>query len=333
MDIWNIFGDLIENLAFDFQMIDEAMVKQIAKFMSEKPESLNILQLTNFKGNALNEFTSTFSNVSQLTFSMGEPSTFAESKKLCEIFPNVASLYLQNVKSSDWIVINGKFAELTFIRLALPKSIDESHIISFLKTNRNIKKMEIQHASAKLLKAVSEIQNKLDELKIESLSKDYMKYRGDAIHFNTVKYVTIDIKFHEIIVPEKIVFDQLEELTLNVRSKFTDKWMKFVENQVNAELKSLKLVISYLNEKQLIAIPETLSNLNTVDIECQTVFNAQNVIDFVEKNQNAREINMKFSMNLNEIGAVQVLLNNWHVQITPVNEVADLTYRLNVELR
>lgn len=341
MDIWNVFGDCIEHLIIDFQHIDELLAKEIIKFMNEKPDDLRIIQLLNCKGTILNGLTSTFSSVSKLSFSSDEEAKLefnAESKKFSEFFPNVVQLYVNKMKVSNWEYINGNFSHLISVRLELSKlrksdDIDESHVISFLKNNPTILRLTIQDATLTLLQQVNEILPNLDELNLDSLPKDHLKYKGDAIHFRNVKNLAIDVRFHEFDAPEKIVFDQLVKLNLNVRSKFTDKWMKFIGNQVNSGLKSLKFVNPHLKSEQILAISEKLPKMEALDITCGTVFEAKDVIELVKSCKNAREIKMQFEMNPKEIGLMDSLTENWDGSLIPVKKTTNLIYLVQMHLK
>lgn len=343
LDTWSTFGDLIERLSINFKELDDDLSKQIIKYVNDMPDSLKLLSFDHFNGNILTELTSTFPKVFGLVLSNTNSDstsnvTIGESRKLNELFPNLGELFIDFKRVSDWELIDGTFPNLKVIIAQIPKSrntgeIDDSHVISFLKNNRKIEKISIQHASLNILNEASKSLPNLWSLNLESLGKDYLKYKGDVIHFSNVRDLTIDVKFHEIIVPEKIVFDQLIKLKLNVRSKFTDKWMKFIENQVNSELKSLKLFNPHLKKEQLVAISKNLPKMETVDIQCQTVFEAQDVIDFVEMNKHAHEINMEFEMNITEIGLMDALKVNWAGYLVPEKETADLIYHIKMHLR
>lgn len=338
MEIWKTFGDLMKNLQLNFKSIDDKLAKQIVQFMSAKAESLEILYLENCNGNILNEFASPILSVTVLKWltKAESSSETVEIKKLTDIFPNVILLILKNIKSSDLVLIDGKFANLMVLRMELPKIVDEMLIVSFLQNNPTVQTLEIQYASFDLLKQINQILPNLEVLTLESLPKNYAVFKSDPIRFDQVKKLTIDVKFHELNAPENIIFNQLEELTLNIRSKFTDKWIKFINNNVNSNLKSLKLTNAHLKKEQLHAILDHFNNIQTLDITCQSKFEALDIIDFEEKNKNAHIIQMKFDMKISEIGFISILmkvfLDDWNVQVTPEFEIAENVYRCKMEL-
>lgn len=335
--MWTTFGDLMKNLVINFDSIDDKLSKQIVQFMGEKAR-LELLYLENCNGNILNEFTNPILSVTELSWLTKAESSLnspAEIKKLSEIFPSVSLLYLKNIKSSDWIFTDGQFVNLIIVRLELPKVMDELPVVSFLQNNPTVQSLEIQYSSLRLLKKINQILTNLEVLTLESLPKDNAKFKGDPILFDNVKTLTIDVKFHEFNAPENMIFPQLEDLALNIRSKFTDKWMNFI-NSVNPNLKSLEITNAHLKKEQLHTILDRFDNLERLDVTCQSEFEALDIIDFADKFPNAHNINMKFNMKIGEIGFISILMNvfldDWNVQITPEVEGAENVYRCKMEM-
>lgn len=198
-----------------------------------------------------------------------------------------------------------------------PEDVDASIIAHLLKDNPQIKTFGVRFADLKILKETNDLLPNLHSLKIESLSANYSDYHGDTIHFNSVK--NLDIKTndaHEI--PERIVFNQLDKLTLKIGDIFSNNWFEFIHKQNIRTLNEFHLETDIqITNEQYLTIPDKVPKLKIA-----TFYNmygskklaVDDVMHFLNKTKhlNSMRISMKMYMP-EEMAMREKLESNWEI--------------------
>lgn len=116
--------------------------------------------------------------------------------------------------------------------------IDEKKIIHFLKRNRDIDSLTVEHMTLNFLKQVNEILPALRNLTLISLSEDYSQnYSGGDIRMDVEE---LSIKLIDIF-PKNIFFNRLNTLKLEIDGQLTGDWLEFLTYQINPDLKHIEI--------------------------------------------------------------------------------------------
>lgn len=318
----------MQNLVIEFENIDEMKGKEIVNLMTAKSaESLKTLTLDAYKGNVLGELKNPFPQVISLIFSTNTTEKFNnKNRKLNELFPNLEHFGVDNKHASDLDFIDGHFPKLINFNVILPwlknepNEIDEVNIINFLKNNKQIDTLKIGRTNLKLLKAANEILPNLVSLRISTLSDKYSDYEGDAVQFKTVKELIIKSKGDKI--PKTIFFGSLVKVVLNVKPELTDKWFKFIEEQIDHQLIIFTLVTEVLSNVQLREVTNKLPVLREARMECKSILTADDVIDFIKREKFLHLLNLDIQMEKSEQkNLVNALTGDWTIEINALISV------------
>lgn len=300
-DIFKYFGDLIQTFEINFEQINSSKAKEIVKFLDNRSSaSLYRLNLHNYKGN-LNEFKNTFVNVYRMNFSTSESFEFNNmEKKLNNLVPNLEYLFLDYKTDFIWNVIDGSFSELNEFGIEFPKSterFDESKISSFFQNNSQIEELRIVNANAKVLRVASEHLPKLKTLNIDGLADHYLNFQN-RIQFNNVKRLCITDR--EDKVPGNIIFDQIEDFFLDIQPTFSEKWIRFLTNQINSNLKKIKIFTSCLKNEDFLAITNIFRRIEIVSVRSDSPIKPKDVLKFLRMGKKLTNLNLIMKMNEND---------------------------------
>lgn len=320
------FGDLMPFIEIDFEEIDGNEGIEIVKYVNEKSfKSLMDFKLLNCKSNVLDGLNNTFNQVLRLKFSSSKQNELKtkENLKLNKIVPNLRYYIVEHTRSSDWKFIDGTFLKLTSLEVELQKSrdrnsVDELNILSFFNKNLQIKELKIKNTSLKLLRLLSlpwksnqsngvERFSNFQQLHIDGISDDYLKYKR-IVHFDSIKILVVTD--YEDKVPENVFFNQLETLNLRIESEFNAKWLDFVTNQTNLDLKSLKIQAKNLQIEHFLSIPDKLTHLETVFIKSDSPITAEGIANFTKKSNELKNFELNARMNEDEQKKLQESLSN-----------------------
>lgn len=318
----------MREIEFNFANIIESEARETVKLLNEKSsESLEMLKFHVCKGNVLDDLRLPFEKVSELLLSSSSTETFAfsENRRLATFFPKVKKLSLPETDSSIWSFLDGEFFSLISIEMKSPNEngVDDSHIDNFFKINPRIETLKLREANLKLLNRAKIIPN-LKFLNIESMSEDYLNYQSDAIHFDTVTNVTIQ-SYDQI--PEKIHFNQLKELFLDITTEFNENWIEFISKQVNPGLNTFILFNKNLKIDNLLAISDKLTKLQTFlvrDNEPTNEFIAEDIVEFVMKCKDLDTFEIVIGMEKTEQNDLKRILSGiFVVDLTQVATARD----------
>lgn len=315
------FGEFIQRIEIDFQDIDAENGKMIVEYVDKIAKSLNILYLQNCKDDILNGLKSEFTNLGILRFSSHSDELKLECNKLNKLFPNLLRFHIENTEPSHWRWIDGNLPKLTQLDVELPRTtgddgVYESQITKFLKVNPQIERLKIEQANLKLIAAANELLPKLDYLKLEQLSTDYLNHQGDPIHFQHLKHLSLR-PYHIDEIPGKLIFEKLQNFELIIYpNQYTDKWGEFIANQVNDNLSKFALDVGRLTVEQLFSIPGQLKNLKEIAISSSSEFTAEEIVDFVAKSDSL--VNLNF----------ECLMEKW--EQNRLNELLPIKYKLDI---
>lgn len=333
---FNNFGDLIRNCIIDFEFIDVKQGGEIIHIINDKSfESLKGLLLHNCTGNVLDNLKNTFARVVGIEFSSHSNENLiynAKNRRFFELFPKVNFLYLLHTKPSDWAFIDGHFQMITTIGLELPENTEQTvdvvpHFISFLKQNKQIHEIHVMHVSLRFLNDINEILPGLVTLKFESLALDYLNYNGDDTQFESVIELLIESS-REDEVPQNIVFNNLKFLDLNIVTIFSDKWITFIEKQINPNLETFSLYTNNLTKEQFLAMPEKLQKLQSIVIDCWSNFEPEDILNFLEKCNEFETVRFIIRMDEQKLSDLQQSFRfRWDFQFRPLSNRIIITIK------
>lgn len=317
------FDGLIPNLAFNFEDIEPIDGYEIVKYLNTKQlDSFTSLGFWNSKGNMLDEWKSVFPNVKILGFSSSSVEILkipSDNPKLCQLVPKLENLELDYTRVSDWQFFGNRFKQLQSLKVQLPRiknqnRPDETHVLALLKHSKEVDDFTVANTNLKMLKGINEILPDLKNLAIGSLSEYYADERIEKVEFKNVRYLQISTK--KDAVPEKIFFNGPEELSLNIQ--FNSKWIEFISTQVK-DVKSLILDSNTLSNEDLEIIGQHLPHLANIKIGTKSKFLANDIVDFVEINNELDLFLLETEMDAaNEFA--DLFSKPWDVTVLPLSD-------------
>lgn len=326
----NIFGDLIQNVQISFEYIKVDEGKEIVKYLNEHCiQSLMSLVLLYCKENVLDDLKNIFPNVNSVKFSsdpMSKLKIASNSPKINVTFPNVKILELKYTAASDWVLIGDRFPRITSLHVELPERItpgrpDDTHVINLLKKNPKITTLSIRHINLKILNAASQYLLQPKNLQIRLFSNDYTNDNNEHILFESVRYLTIESTHSKEKIPKNIILKQLRELKMDVQPEFTDKWIRFIRNQLSDSIRKFELKSDTLKNEHLRNISEALPNVRMASIECTTNLSAEAIFGFIEQNKHLKRIDLRIKMEEFEQKQLQIKLQtNWDIDYGLVDD-------------
>lgn len=274
--ILQYFGHTIRSLEIDFENFQVNQIHEMNNYTNKFcSESLKQLVLTHCKRNSLDMIQQPFKNVENVTFTLGFEKLTYGDLTLDEMFPNVRRLELSYMNIADINFILRKFHRLEHFTISFLQtdSFTENDIEKFIGKNPHIRGIKLINSSFAFLNFLNENLPKLEELELHSTVENQKNYDGNEIHFKNVKRLVIKSVTEDS--PEKLKFDQLEELQIDCYSKLTDKWMDFVVE--NKKLRKFGPLFCSLNHQQLLSLAKNLPNLTELATFCEPNIRAQNV--------------------------------------------------------
>lgn len=288
-NVLRIFGDLMQTIEISFEKMGMVESREIINHINNCCSStISNLTVKNCKENVLDNLKGTFQNVRSLTLSTLSTSKLdisSQSIKLNQTFPNLNRLHLGSTKDTDWILIDGVFSELIHLNVMVPRTFKnksrpiDSHVLNLLHSNSQIETLTLGQSTLKLLNKASTLLH-LRALKLNGLSDKYFNYKGGPIRFDTLETLSIAMDRRNAI-PENVKFIQIKTLILNIGSKFDDKWIDFINKQINGDIIELKLYAIDINVANLRSIAEHLSTLKRASIECSRMLSANEIVGFL----------------------------------------------------
>lgn len=325
-DVLDNFGDLFTRLIVDFEYIGIPNSIEIVKRINDRCTALKVLHLKNCHGhNILADLNGEFTTVHSLTFSTHPTFAFAihpDDKTLPELFPNLIYLNLEEVRNDDWTHFRGNFSGLQTIKVQPANSVDfdkvgESNLFKFLQNKTNIIGFGFVSSNVRLLCTVNDILPKLRVLSLEGLSNHYINLYCGLINFQDVIRFDFESKSGED-VPEKLGLKHIDQLNLRIPFEFKDEWNDFLREQVNDDLSELALSIASVKTEQFLEIAQNLPNLVRAFIECPSIFGAEDIARFVEKNEKLQHLKLEILMHESErTKFLELLTANWSVKYEP----------------
>lgn len=272
------FGHTIKDLAISYENFETDQTNQINKYMNTFClESLTQLLLKNCKLNTLNVIRKPFKNVENVTFIGGFEKLTHIDLTLNEMFPNLRRLDLANVKVADPEFINRKFPNLEHFTVSFD-GFAEQHIEKFVKKNPQIRGLQLMNSSYTFLKFLSENSKQLDQLELILTTKNRVNYFGGDIHFKNVKNLMIKTDHQDY--PEKLVFDQLEELRIDCFNQLNDEWINFIVK--NQRLRYLCLPFCTLDDQQILKLAKHLPDLVELSTSLTPNTHIETIVRFVQ---------------------------------------------------
>lgn len=327
----NNFGDLIQHL--EIKMWTQFTDKVLEHLNTHPPKSLQTLYFIECDRNALVNFKKPLPSIKTFWFSISSKwsggGLFGQDTKLIDIFPNVNKLHTEHSSYVDQKFINSEFLHLRSFDMDFSDNnkIAQTDFLSFLRNNKKIDDLTIHNSNLLLLKETNEILPNLQKLSIESFSKNYSNYDGDFIHYKNVKELNITSE-NKNKLPQNIIFDQVEILTINFDYDFTSKWIDIINVQIYSKLKEFKLNTNGLRAEQLLFVTKDLTNLENVEISIKhawgsnsNTFLASDIIKFIEGNKHLKTLKLYIRIDDEEQDKLyDKLKSHWKVDFKGEND-------------
>lgn len=323
-DLLTHFGDLITSVWVHFNEASRIVGEEIVRIINERSfQSLKLLVLFDCKGNVLKHLNNPFPNVKYLVFSTNWLDNFVienKTKKMNYIFPKLAHFHAQYTNLDDWSFIDGFFPNLTWFEFALQisKNDVQKRALSFLKNNPQIDKLSVYNGNCHFFKDVNDILPKFQILEILVPVRDQLNTsQCDKVHFENVKELLIDSRFLRE-VPRTIIFDELIKLTIS--TSFDSKWLQLMKEQINEKLAILSVFSKILSKEHLLEIPEKLPHLCLIEINSESIFNAIDIIQFINKNKDMTAVEFNIQMNVTEQKHLEQIIIDyeWNIEIISI---------------
>lgn len=332
IDFLKLFGDLVHKFDIDFSLVNS--VKEIGNLINKNGfESLTNLVMENCERSMFNQWENKFKNLKSLTLSTKELNKFDfnnKDLKFSQFFPKVNKLVFNRIISSDWSLYAeqfeyAKFVELNMYHTDSDNGNDNAKIDEFFTKNSQIQTLKIEQANLKLLTYVSKLP-KLKTLDLRALNTKYDNFKGDDIHFKTVKnlrLITLDV------VPNGIDFENLDDFNLDIgHNELNDKWIEFIDKKINKKLTRFSLEQDNLIPDQFQAISDKLPDLKNVFISNNVIINqtyASDIEKFMGKTKQLKTLDLIIEMEKSEQNKTTDNLKKgkWHVEITSLDEKKD----------
>lgn len=305
------FCDIIERLVVSFEQIHESEGQKVISYVSNSCfSSVQAITLEHCHGRTLNGLRNVFLNVYNLKFSSITTEKYIgvqvdpEAIKFNQIFPNVYSMIIERTVPSDWLLFDGQMLKMRKFTVQLPRTKDENeiltpYVINFLRTNKQIRHLIVKNCNLRLLKEARDVLPEINFLELTGLSQNYLNYIGEPIYFKIRYLVVSGSNQNEFYT--NIVFEGLEWLSLFLENSFTQNCMEFIEKQViNTNLNKLTIHTKTISKEHFLALPQVLSNLQTVQIDAESTFIADDVVTFIETNKFLEDVVLRVRMDASE---------------------------------
>lgn len=318
--------------------------KNLLKLINDECSyTLKKLVLQDCKWKLLDELSNKFPDLNILALIGGKTDSNQFPNKTIElsnIFPNVEKLTLAHLNEPEWKYTGKlKFSLLTELQIVLAKSqnvqhFDESDMINFLELNTYIDRLTIQYMNLRLLQKLSKCSSKLVKLELRFFADNFLNINlmeGDLIRFDVVQELTIRSDQVSDKMHENIVFDQLKELELSLRDEFNENWIKFIDKQVNKQLKDITISAKKLNGEHFLAIADKLPNIKSACFHASSIYVVNDFLQFFERIENLQMLHVVGEMNESEYKLLYQKLpdSNWSVSVDFITfeNMANITIR------
>lgn len=158
-----------------------------------------------------------------------------------------------------------------------------------------------------------------------------MNYKGETIHLKELWSLEI-ISKNDDEIPTGMFFDTLDHLFLEIHDKFTEKWVQFLENQVNV-VSSFIISAKDLTKSQLLTIAEKLPHLRTLDFNSNSQFTADDILSVMFVHEDVTMFRFKVHMNekeqtiLAQTLPMDWIIDNWFLPLNSENAIVIFTLK------
>lgn len=323
--IFNNFGYSIHNVEIFFEHMDLHQSRRIIRKVIDKcAESLETFTIDNYDRSFLDELNVEFPYVSSLIFSTAKSDlveSVTTSRSMNKIFQNLLKLHVNVAAASDWEFIDGHFSQLNEFSVQLSVQNEEiiTAVAGFFTNNPQIVTLVVQYGRLSLLNEANDILRQLKNLELKNMFWGDENYGGAKIHLNTIQHLLIE-SVHEDRISKMAIFPQLNTLHLKLQHEFTDKWAKFLSNQVNTKLSKFSLVSEGMATEHLLDIPDKQSSLQSVNISSDIYLAADDIMKLIGKSKRLSELQLKVQMEKREqYHLVEIVPLDWDLESADFN--------------
>lgn len=265
------FGHLIEKIEVNFELINTENHARIVESINKYCVLLTEFELSNCNGDLLKGLNKQFYKVEQIRFSGQLESLSSDHLKFNQLFPALRHLNAAFIHVTNPDSFNCELPHLEHLDMVISNdgAFTESNLEKMLKKNIQINNLKILHISPEFLPIISESLPKLEKLYFE-LFINTPETPDNNVHFATVKEV--NIVYNGNYSPKQLSFDQLETLSLQIKSlqiytteHLTDDWIDFIAK--HKQLKIVRIKNAAVNSEKFKQIG-AMSHLTEIRLTC-----------------------------------------------------------------
>lgn len=270
------FGYLIENIQIDYTFIGYDEQNELQNVINKHCAFLNSMELIGCNEYVFRTFQQPLSSVTSLTITR-KLTAYKSPLKLNETFPNLQSLYLDDVRIShtDPRVLDIKFTKLKHVSTtSLRGPFLNLAIIYLMNQNSQIRSFTtIDCFSFEYLRVINKHLPNLEVLNIvwDKVQNDFI---GEKIHFSHVK--SLSMRKLSFDVSEIMSFEQLKQLDIQC---LNHNCVNFVVK--NRNLTKLSIDQTDLDDEKMMETIDALTNLEELSIKSSLQLQPETIINLV----------------------------------------------------
>lgn len=320
-NILHTFGDFIQFIDISFGSDNETENQEIVRLINDNcAKSLIQLHLRNCYGSVLSGLKNSYEKVNKVTFSTllwPEFNASAFNQTLDALFPSLKHLDVAIANANDWTFVGKNLPKLRTLIVALPELSESNQpdVESLFDSSPNVTSLTINNSSLRILSAASERLPNLKLLRIFAISN--VGYEGKEINFQNVTRLEMQLLQNSERIPEKLVFQKLKIMELDLRFDLTDSWIQFFQKQPNQTVEYFHLNSKSIAQNQLTAIVEHQPNIIWAHINTAMKIAPDAIVDFINRGKHIFMLGLKISSDSYDVTErrffEEKLQHNWSI--------------------
>lgn len=304
------------------------MVHSVNKFTNFYcSEGLTQLEIENYFANFFDEMTHPFKHVEKVSITGWFKKLGTSTLTFDELFPAIKHLVLENVQVIDSSSISRSFSYLEHLQLEIRSSrysdgFAEHDVEQALKRNPQIRSLNLDGASEKILEIASENLIKLEMLALSPLRTDFLfsePQRNKKIVFEYVKILHIFTPYHM----KNIKFSNLNELHTAAIVTPDYDWIEDVKR--NSHLKKLYLDRICVGNDRLQQIASANLSVDQLSVDFCSDVDDNSIIGFIENCINIHKFCFKKSFLPDSPITLRLLQERFGSKLTIIDRQCEIT--------
>lgn len=212
--------------------------------------------------------------------------------------------------------------EVTIHKEKCQNDKDSVFITNFLLSHKQIRWLTLQHPSLNLINEANKELSELFSLTLRGWSENYTANYNQSIHFgDNLKFLRIKMfNEDENEIPEMLIFEKVETLSLTLQYQFNKKWLEWLYNNINSNLTDFSLYAKEIEIKDFLSITKHVEQLNSLRISSPQLLVAENILNFMDRSYHVMNVDLEFLMDDDEIELLRISLPAvWDLRIFPAD--------------